>query len=124
MVKRTIKFLTSPQTTANQLSIEAAASRRARMHIESEVPSPTNQDNSPKRAYTDEWVASLFTPGWPRHQEYLELSDKSLGDIREVRGLGQLPDGQVPVITIAHNEMPRLPDFFRHYRKIGVKRFI
>lgn len=97
---------------------------RSRKYHESEEHSPTNQDNSRGRAYTDEWVASLFTPGWPRHQEYLELSDNSLGHLKEVRGLGHVPDAQVPLITIVHNEMPRLPDFFRHYRKLGVKRFI
>jgi hypothetical protein len=79
---------------------------------------------SRKRAYTDEWVSSLFSPGWPRHQEFLELSDASLRDLREVRGPGAVPKGEVPLITIVHNEMSRLPDFLRHYRELGVRRFI
>jgi hypothetical protein len=79
---------------------------------------------SRKRAYTHEWVSSLFSPGWPRHQEFLELSDASLRDLREVRGLGAVPNGEVPLITIVHNEMSRLPDFLRHYRELGMRRFI
>jgi hypothetical protein len=79
---------------------------------------------SHKRRYAEEWVSSMWSPGWPRHQEFLELSDASLRDLSEVRGLGPIPNGGVPLITIVHNEMPRLQDFLRHYRQLGVSRFI
>jgi len=85
---------------------------------------PSLQINPSARDYTPEWVSSLFSPGWPRHQEYLELSDASLSGLREIRGLDPIPNGEIPLITVVHNEMSRLPDFLRHYRQIGVRRFI
>jgi hypothetical protein len=51
-------------------------------------------------------------------------SDASVQDLQIVRDLGPIPADVVPLITIVHNEMPRLPDFLRHYRELGVSRFI
>jgi len=77
-----------------------------------------------ERADLDSWMRSLFTPEWSRHEEYLEKSDASLQYLELVTDLGPLPDRTLPLITIAHNEMPRLPDFLRHYRELGIGRFI
>ena len=74
---------------------------------------------------TDEqWIASGFEIPWSRHREYLLLCDKSVSDLLPVRTLGPVPHDTVPVITVAHNEVTRLRDFVRHYRAIGVRRFI
>ena len=58
------------------------------------------------------------------HQEYLLLADELLKELHRIRSFGPIPAGTVPVITVAHNKLARLPDFVRHYRAIGVQRFI
>jgi hypothetical protein len=72
----------------------------------------------------EQWVASSCEIPWSRHQEYLTLADKSLSDLEPIRTLGLLPHDTVPVISIVHNGARWLRDFIRHYRAIGVRRFI
>lgn len=76
------------------------------------------------RPYLDSWIASLLAPEWSRHAEYLQQSDASLKLLEVARDLGPLPERVLPLITIVHNEMPRLPEFLRHYRELGIDRFI
>ena len=78
------------------------------------------QESAPRKNYTQEWFSSLFAPEWVSHGEYLIQSDLSLRDLVIIRDLGPLPADVMPLITIVHNELPRLPDFLRHYRDIGV----
>jgi len=82
------------------------------------------QESSPSKNYTQEWFSSLFAPEWVRHGEYLIQSDLALRDLVAISDLGPLPADVIPLITIVHNELPRLPDFLRHYRDLGVGRFI
>jgi len=51
-------------------------------------------------------------------------SDLALRDLVGIRDLGPLSADVIPLITIVHNELPRLPDFLRQYRHLGVGRFI
>ena len=46
------------------------------------------------------------------HQEYLLLADESLKELHRIRSFGPIPAGTVPVITVAHNELARLPVSF------------
>jgi len=88
-------------------------------------PAKKNYTQESKKNYTQEWVASLLAgPEWVRHQEYLMESDASLQSLRLVRDLGSIPPDVIPLITIVHNELPRLSEFFRHYRALGIGRFI
>jgi len=118
MLKKTWKLVHELQSFRRRRQQQV---QRSRVGLLQQVNPPVN---SPKRAYTEKWVSSLLSPGWPRHREYLELSDASLRDLSEVRSLGVVPNGEVPLITVVHNEMSRLPDFLRHYRELGVRRFI
>lgn len=76
------------------------------------------------RPEVDAWFSSLFSPDFPRHSEYLQKSDGSLQHLTQIRDLGVLPEKAIPLITVVHNEMPRLPDFLRHYRELGIQRFV
>ena len=82
------------------------------------------QKSSSRKNYTQEWFSSLFAPEWVRHGEYLIQSDLALRDLVGIRDLGPLSADVIPLITIVHNELPRLPDFLRQYRHLGVGRFI
>src|SRR4029079_6725572 len=65
-----------------------------------------------------QWAASRF------YQHYVSLADESTKELQLIRSPGPIPIGTVPVIAVVHNEALRLPDFLRHYRSLGVRRFI
>src|SRR5262245_42865420 len=65
-----------------------------------------------------QWVTARL------YQQYLSLADESLKELQVIRTFGSIPVDTVPVITVVHNERMRLPHFLRHYRAVGVKRFI
>jgi hypothetical protein len=76
-------------------------------------------------AYTGaQWILSSLEIPWSRHKEYLSLADESLLELEPARTVGPIPRDTVPVITVVHNEAVRLRDFLRHYRAIGVRRFV
>ena len=52
------------------------------------------------------------------------MADDSLSVLEPVRILEPIADNAIPAITIVHNEGVHLRDFVRHYRAIGVRRFI
>lgn len=47
-----------------------------------------------------------------------------LAQLEAVRVASSIPDRGVVCISVMRNEMLRLPDFLRHYRELGVARFV
>ncbi|MFZ5676632.1 MAG: glycosyltransferase family 2 protein [Pseudomonadota bacterium] len=73
-----------------------------------------------------DWNATLPQIGgiWPERNEFDELSARALREqLQVLRDVGRLLDDDVVLISVVRNEALRLPAFFEHYKRLGVKRF-
>lgn len=73
------------------------------------------------------WRATLPVPGndWLHRDEFIALSERALSDhLTTRRCRGALQEGECGLICVLRNEIDRLPQFFRHYRSLGVTRFL
>lgn len=73
------------------------------------------------------WRATLPVPGkeWVRGDEFIALSQRSFSEhLTTIRCRGTLLDGECGLICVLRNELDRLPQFFEHYRSLGVTRFL
>jgi hypothetical protein len=53
-----------------------------------------------------------------------ERRDRIAVELQPVREVAALAPNDIPLVVITHNDMAILPFFFRHYRALGVTRFI
>lgn len=73
------------------------------------------------------WNATLPPIGsvWRERDEFEALSARAFGEqLRVLRDAGPLQDDDVVLISVVRNEALRLPAFFEHYKRLGVKRFL
>ena len=73
------------------------------------------------------WEGGLPQDGgdWPEREAFNAVSARSLSEqLTTVRFAGPLALGDLPLICVVRNERARLPLFFRHYRELGVTRFL
>lgn len=73
-----------------------------------------------------EWARHLDAPDgiWPRAETYKAYCRERAAELACVRTLGPLDPGEIACFTVVHNDLPRLHDFLRHYRSIGIDRFV
>lgn len=66
--------------------------------------------------------SALASPLLVAHRRF--RSSRSIKDIAEIRAGRPVGDGEIVCVSVMRNEMLRLPDFFRHYRALGLEKFI
>lgn len=74
-----------------------------------------------------DWSSGLPRDGedWQERDLFNALSARSLTEhLNPVRFAGPLAAGDLALICVMRNERARLPLFFRHYRELGVTRFL